>query len=266
MPKSILYISSFASPNYKVNGSQKIKKGLEPVSQGIMASQGPASQNAEWPGNDKYAVLRTPTSNVPYIPLTTRSQEPIYLTELYPTDAVALQAALSFESVNHSLISPPTPYTIKDAEWWIEHMRSGKGDLPLTCLRLGSPDESGLAIGSVALAPHDQDGFASIRSGGPVDGEGNRDCDIGYWLHPEFQGRGIMKEGVRAVVDWGRRNYGVGNARLKVLEVNLASRRVVEGMSEFVRVEGEEGVEWEEWPESKGGGGKKKLLIWEWRK
>ncbi|RDL36362.1 uncharacterized protein BP5553_05714 [Venustampulla echinocandica] len=230
-----------------------------------MAARDLDSHNAEHPSNSKYALLHTPTTNLPYIALTTRSQEAIYLTELYPTDAPTHQAALSIESVNNALIGPPKPYTLADAEWWIEHVRSGKAELSLSCLRVGSPDEKGTGIGGVALVPHDEDGFTFLRSGEPM-GEGNRDCNIGYWLHPEFQGRGIMKEAVRALVNWGRRECGVGDAILKVLETNLASRRVVEGMSEFIRVEGEKGVEWVEWPEKKGGGGKKKLLVWKWKK
>jgi hypothetical protein len=55
---------------------------------------------------------------------------------------------------------------------------------------------------------------------------------------------------------------GDTNLLVRVLEENIESRRVVEGISEFVRVNGMN--DYMEYPENKGGG-KRRSFIWEWK-
>jgi RimJ/RimL family protein N-acetyltransferase len=71
-----------------------------------------------------------------------------------------------------------------------------------------------------------------------------------------------MKPAVRAIVEWGRKEEAVKTVMIRVHEENAGSRRIVEGSGEFVRINGED--EYQDWPETKGGG-RKRLLAWEWK-
>ncbi|CZR56466.1 uncharacterized protein PAC_06354 [Phialocephala subalpina] len=200
-------------------------------------------------------------SGAPYIALTTGSPIPIYLTPLKETDAEQMQKNLSIESINNALISAPKPYTIESARWWISQNLAGLADLSLCALRASDP-ETGTLIGAASLAPHDGGFIPSYRARiERKEGEG-RDVDLGYHLHPDWRGKGITREAVRAVVGWGMREEGVRKVVVRVLEENIESRRVVEGMSEFVRVNGMD--DYMEYPENKGGG-KRRCFIWEWK-
>ncbi|KAE8441078.1 hypothetical protein EG329_005907 [Mollisiaceae sp. DMI_Dod_QoI] len=191
----------------------------------------------------------------PYIALTTRSTLPIYLTPLKESDAEQMQKILSVESINNALVSAPKPYTIESARWWIDQSLAGHADLLLY-------PETGTLIGAASLAPHDGGFIPSYRTKVErKEGEG-RNVDLGYHLHPDWRGRGIIREAVRAVVEWGIREEGVRKVVVRVAEENVESRRVVEGMSEFVRVNGMD--DYMEYPENKGGG-KRRCFIWEWK-
>lgn len=198
----------------------------------------------------------------PYIgPLPTESPIPIYLTSLYAKDKEAMHRILNIPAVYLHLISIPFPYTLENAEWWITHQISGDSNLPLQALRSGAPDESGEFIGSVSLMPSDSEALKAVRDAtwqekiGPDEGE----CELGYYLTPEWRGKGIMSAGVKALVKWGKEN-GEKNVIVKVLEENTASRKVVEGKG-WERLEGRDG--WVDWPEQKGGG-RKRLWVWRW--
>ncbi|TVY34466.1 hypothetical protein LSUB1_G005335 [Lachnellula subtilissima] len=178
-------------------------------------------------------------SGTPYIALTTRTQVPIYLTKLRESD----------------------PYTLDSAKWWLDQQLSGQADLPLTCLRASDP-ETGPFIGSIGLAPHDGPMASVVREQKErVEGEG-RDVDLGYYLHPDWQGKGIMKPAVRAIVDWGRNYESVRTVFVRVLQDNVASMRIVTSLPQFVRCNGED--DFTQYPENKGGG-KRRMYIWEWK-
>lgn len=199
------------------------------------------------------AEIKHTPEGTPYIPLQTKSPVPIYVTPLFKTDMQHMMEVMNTESVGLSLITPPYPYTASDAEYWTNHVHSGQGDLPMCVLRAGSPGPDGRHIGGCGLAPQDPSGFYHLPGRKP-DGwtgePGVRDVTIGYFVHPEFQGRGIIRPAVRAVVDWARKECGVQDAAIWVADGNLLSRKVVEGMPEFVSMSEEK---WEKWPESKGG-------------
>lgn len=82
---------------------------------------------------------------------------------------------------------------------------------------------------------------------------------LGYYLHPDFRQRGIMRDAVLALLAWAVAEQGVKVVRVDVAVENLGSRKLVEGLDGFERREGEEELMW---PESKGGGRKK---VWTWR-
>jgi RimJ/RimL family protein N-acetyltransferase len=200
----------------------------------------------------------------PYIPIQTKSPEQIYLTPLFRSDAQNMTNLMSTESIALELISPPWPYTLASAEWWINNSLNGKGDLPICAIRAGNPGPEGKYIGGIGVVPQDPTGFYHLPGRKPEGWEGepgSRNVEIGYSLLPEYQGRGIMRPAVRAVVAWARRDCGARDATIVVAEGNAKSRAVVEGMGEFVPVEGSK---WEVWPESKGGM-RRECWSWVWK-
>jgi RimJ/RimL family protein N-acetyltransferase len=209
--------------------------------------------------------LEHTSSGEPYIALTTRSETPIYLTKYYPKDPPDVEAALSLPEVNFFLISAPTPYTLADAEWWVNSQLATSSNYPLQILRAGAPDESGTLIGSVSLMPPDSAVLATLREKGilPDSHPNGKECELGYYLRPDYRGKGIVKAGVKGILAYGKVEHGVTNVLIRVADDNEASLRVVENMGKeyWVRTEQEDHVV--DWPEAKGGG-RKNLLSWRW--
>lgn len=210
-----------------------------------------------------YKLEHTPSGS-PYIPIPTRSPTPIYLTTYYKNDAPGVEASLKLPEVNLHLISAPTPYTLADAEWWINQQLTTSSNYPLQVLRAGSPDEDGALIGSVSLMPPDSEVLANLREQKVFPDSFNKgdECELGYYLHPDWRGNGIVKSAVKAILAWGKTELNVTQVIVRVVEDNPNSRKVVESMGEyFVREDGADHVI--DWPESKGGG-QKKILSWRW--
>lgn len=73
----------------------------------------------------------------------------------------------------------------------------------------------------------------------------NRKSEIGYWLCEEFQGRGIMTESVRALINFGFSELNLNRIQIKCAPDNIKSNRIpqrlgftlegIERDSEFVR-------------------------------
>jgi [ribosomal protein S5]-alanine N-acetyltransferase len=57
-----------------------------------------------------------------------------------------------------------------------------------------------------------------------------RKCTIGYELNPQVQGRGYMREALRACLDWGFENMQLNRIEAQVHPENAASIRSVERM------------------------------------
>ena len=92
------------------------------------------------------------------------------LRTLLPGDAPAIAAGIGDWAVTRWLITPPWPYGLGDAEWFIADAASE---------------------GAHAILVDDQ--LAGVVQ---IDIEG----ELGYWLAPHFHGRGYMTEAVRALV------------------------------------------------------------------
>lgn len=225
-----------------------------------------ASSNTSQPPQPKHSIppswykLQTSTSSQPFIALpSTASRQPIFLTNFQPVDAAALQAVLDIPSINDSLISIPKPYTLADANFWINLQLSEATTPWLQALRFDNP-ETGTFIGGVSLVPAASSSYRLPGQDG-IERESSKEYVLGYYLHPEFQRRGIMRDAVLALVAWAVAEQGVREVRVDVAIENVRSRRLVESLEGFERVEGEEEMVW---PESKGGG-RKKIWSWRWR-
>jgi len=102
----------------------------------------------------------------------------------------------------------PHPYTLADAEHWINIAN------PTTPIRNFAIVVDGAAVGGIGLVLKD-DVF-------------RRSAEIGYWLGEQFWGRGIVTEAVRAVTDYAFATFDLCRVYAGVFEWNLASMRVLE--------------------------------------
>ncbi|RFU35188.1 hypothetical protein B7463_g1106, partial [Scytalidium lignicola] len=209
--------------------------------------------NSSHPSSQLFHLHYTSSGN-PYIQFTTASEQPIYLTNFYLTDGPAIVDIMSLPTVNHHLIAVPYPYTPSDASFWINLQLSGTSNLPLQVLRAGDP-ETGRLTGACSLnpiappisspEPHDPSTLKAIVP------KSEKECELGYYLHPDFRGKGIMKPAVEALVEWAVVEHGIKSIAVRVVEGNVASRRIVEAIGGFKRQEEED--DFIEWPEVKGG-------------
>ena len=59
-------------------------------------------------------------------------------------------------------------------------------------------------------------------------------ADAGYWVLPEYRGRGLASRGLRLVAEWALRELPIGRVQLWTHPENIASQRVAE-QAGFVR-------------------------------
>jgi len=85
--------------------------------------------------------------------------------------------------------------------------------------------------------PHTGEALGAVKDRLPSSNPAENEYELGYYLHPRFRGKGIMKEAVRVLLEWGKNVCGVRNVVVMILEDNMASRKVVEGIMEFEREE-----------------------------
>jgi len=121
-------------------------------------------------------------------------------------------------------------------------------------IRAGDP-VSGDLIGRIGLASRTIPGHELSASPGAY--------VVGYSLHPDWQGKGIMTAALRAVAWWAFEHMDAKLLIVRVAEDNVGSTKVVEHVREFREIVG--GRSEDDWPASKGGG-KKWLRMWEWKK
>lgn len=111
--------------------------------------------------------------------------------------------------------------------------------------------------------PADSEAFLAVKEKIALKkGPNENECELGYYLHPEWRGKGIMRNAVRALLWWGKEVKGANNVMVRALDGNMASRGVIESIMGFVREEGRD--DWVDWPEIKGGG-RRKILVWRWK-
>jgi RimJ/RimL family protein N-acetyltransferase len=102
----------------------------------------------------------------------------------------------------------PHPYTVDDAEEWVQLAGAQR---PQTDFAI---EFDGVAVGGVGFEPKTD----VFRKTG----------EIGYWLGEPFWGRGICTEAVRAATRWGLEALGYQRIYAGVFSSNPASMRVLE--------------------------------------
>ena len=125
-------------------------------------------------------------------------------------DVPAIVAGCSDPDVPRNIPLIPTPYTERDARDWL----AGLGT------RLREDHEH-----TFAITRADDPGDALL---GVISVRLHHGGSIGYWLHPDARGAGLMTEALAAVVDWARREHAITGLHLTTHSDNLASQRVAE--------------------------------------
>ncbi|TCO45404.1 RimJ/RimL family protein N-acetyltransferase [Kribbella antiqua] len=124
-----------------------------------------------------------------------------------------ITTARTNQATAHFLPFIPQPFTAEDARFWLKDMaeQAAAGHRYNWCL---ADAETDLGLGNLTL----------FNLGYGEAGE------LGYWVHPDAQGRGLMTEAIRRVADWFFSPDGYGGHRLliRTAATNQAARRVAE--------------------------------------
>ncbi|CAN6663614.1 hypothetical protein TRVA0_035S00650 [Trichomonascus vanleenenianus] len=126
--------------------------------------------------------------------------------------------------ITATLAGPPyDPYTIEHAYEFIAlaENKTYRGSKKIWAIRNGADE----LIGCIDIRPSDDEDthFNLVKAKGDV-----KEADFGFWLHPGYQGSGIMTEALRTMIDqlgipWGFKAY-TGSS----MKGNWASRRTFE--------------------------------------
>ncbi len=130
-------------------------------------------------------------------------------------DAARVAEACGDPLTQHWLPNLPAPYTLCDAQWYLRSREEqhARGAGVYWCVADPGDDQ---CLGSLGL----------MELLGPLP-----EPEIGYWLHPDARGRGVMSEAVRLAVRHALRprddgGLGLDRVVLRAAAGNQASRRV----------------------------------------
>jgi RimJ/RimL family protein N-acetyltransferase len=150
----------------------------------------------------------------------------VRLREFRSTDAKRVAEACNDQRTQEWLVGLPSPYTLDDAEGFIESRQEIRASGEGVTWVIVDPDTDEL-LGNVSC-------FDLRNRIDQTMGE------IGYWAHPEARGRGVMSKAVALVIRHAftpLEDGGLGRRRLVVFaaEGNTASKHVAEvnGFTEF---------------------------------
>jgi RimJ/RimL family protein N-acetyltransferase len=122
-----------------------------------------------------------------------------------PVDAEAITALMNDRRIAENTARVPHPYTLEDAQTFIDKAASGSEILFLATLT------DGRIVGTC--------GIGTLRADGP---------EIGYAIGIPYWGNGYATEAARAVIDHAFRDIGLRELFAGARVTNPASRRVLE--------------------------------------
>lgn len=107
------------------------------------------------------------------------------------------------------LLNLPYPYTLKDADEWIEkNIKEAKKEKPVEInFAIDIEGEVGGGIG-----------LRNIKNG---------QAEVGYWLAEKLWGKGIMTEAVKEIIGFAFETLSLNKLYADVVPVNTASMRVL---------------------------------------
>jgi RimJ/RimL family protein N-acetyltransferase len=102
----------------------------------------------------------------------------------------------------------PHPYTLKDAEDWIDYANQMQPQINFAI------EVARQVVGGIGLLPQE---------------DVYRYCaEIGYWLGEKYRGRGIMPEAVTVITQYAFATFEIERIYACVFATNLASQRVLQ--------------------------------------
>ena len=137
----------------------------------------------------------------------------ISLSQINKNDKPLLIKYLNDPDIYKNTLNIPYPYTSKDADWWIKHVKDNKketGKLSNFVIR----DKYKKLIGGIGF--HLKYGINSHKD------------EIGYWLAKEFWNKGIITKVVKKFCEIGFKENNLIRIEAFVFENNIASARVLE--------------------------------------
>jgi RimJ/RimL family protein N-acetyltransferase len=127
-------------------------------------------------------------------------------------EAERISTARTNQATAHFLPFIPQPFTVADVRFWLGDLaeQAAAGTRFNWCV---AEAETDLGLGNLTL-------FRMEQGGG----------ELGYWLHPDAQGRGVIVEALELVTHWFFAPDGRGGQRLaiKTASTNRAARRTAE--------------------------------------
>jgi ribosomal-protein-alanine N-acetyltransferase len=136
-----------------------------------------------------------------------------WLGSVTPADAAALVKYLNNPAVTRYTGSIPYPYTLGDAQTWIDERRAWTLT-PEPEIFFAIRQAEGELIGTIGLNE-----FEAGRT---------RVAEVGYWLAQPFWGQGIMSQAVGAFVLYAFESLGLHRLYARVFDPNVGSWRILE--------------------------------------
>ncbi|KAF3924500.1 hypothetical protein ABW21_db0200172 [Orbilia brochopaga] len=174
------------------------------------------------------------SGSVPDVPLQAPFDD-YYLSSLVPSDFPRLVDLNNDTDLRYITFSPPYPYTLQDAQWFHDNKaHSPVLGFPGTheCWIIRSKSHNGILVGICST---------QVRSGRQTD-----PITLGYFVAPEFRGRGLIPAVIKEVC----KRFPGATFDAEIAIDNASSQRVMH-KCEFTRLEGFEREQM--WPKGKGG-------------
>ena len=140
--------------------------------------------------------------------------ERLVLKKLVQADKERLVSLIGDFMVSKTLSNVPYPYTLHDADEWLEIVDNEEFNLNIFL--------NNDLIGGVGLTPTEDDFY-----------------ELGYWLGVEYWGQGYATESVRGLLNYAKSNMPCEKFKANVYKENVASAKVLE-KNGFKRVGDEE--------------------------
>lgn len=116
----------------------------------------------------------------------------------------SLERLLNNENVSKWLLHVPFPYSLSDADEFIEKCKSNKAD------HLFAIEKDGVLIGGIGI---------HIK--------GEHKAEIGYWIGEEYWGKGYATEALKKVVTIAFKDLNLKRIYAGTFEDNLASEKLL---------------------------------------
>ena len=140
--------------------------------------------------------------------------ERLVLKKLVQADKERLVSLIGDFRVSKTLSKVPYPYTLEDADEWLEKSHNQKFNLSIFL--------NHNLIGGIGLTPAEDDFY-----------------ELGYWLGVDYWGRGYATESIMELLNYAKSNIPCEKFKANVFKENVASAKALE-KNGFKRVEDKE--------------------------